>query len=448
MPIHAERGFSCRHCSVFDHNLNKAQSMAKLLNLNTYHYRRGGADAVYFDHIELFEGIGWQTAAMAMSHPKNEPSPWDQYFVDELEFGSEYGVLQKISMAGKIIYSLEAKNKVEKLIDDWQPDVAHAHNLYHHISPSVLTVLKKKNIPTVLTAHDFKLACPAYKMFNNSGICERCKGGNLSHVILNRCVRDSLMISSLVAVESTIHRLFGLYKNSLDKIVVPSRFLFNKLVEWGWAEEKLAYIANFVHIEQYQPNYQPGDYFVFFGRLAKEKGVDRLLMAGAKAGVKLKILGTGPLEQELKDFAGLEQVDVEFLGYRSGDELKTIIAESRAVVLPAQWYENAPISIMEAFALGKIVIGSNLGGIPEMIEDSHTGYLFDHDDEQQLVSVLSRVSQMPDSQLISMGKTAREHVSQHFTSANYLAKMLALYQQLGVVDESSLATSGINQQHA
>ena len=413
--------------------------MPKLLNLNTYHYRRGGADAVYFDHISLFEDEGWQTAAMAMLHPKNEPSPWSKYFADELEFGSDYGLLQKIGMAGKVIYSLEAKKKVSQLIDEWEPDVAHAHNLYHHLSPSVLSALKERKIPTVLTAHDFKLACPAYKMFNHSGICERCKRGNLTHVIWNRCVRDSLVISTLVAVESVTHRMLGLYRNTVDRVVVPSRFLFNKLVEWGWPPEKLAYIANFVHIDQYTPNYQPGSYFVFFGRLAPEKGVDKLVTAAAKAGVKLKIMGTGPLEQELKAFAAERNAEVEFLGYRSGDELKSIIAGSRAVVLPAQWYENAPISIMESFALGKIIIGSNLGGIPEMIENNQTGYLFNHADEQQLVEILSHVSEMPDSTLSSMGKAARDHVSSHFTAANYLTSMLSLYEQLGVVHFSQTA---------
>lgn len=410
--------------------------MPRLLNLNTYHYRRGGADAVYFDHISLFQDKGWQTASMAMRHPKNEPSSWSQYFADEIEFGSDYGLLEKFGMAAKVIYSLEAKKKVSQLIDDWKPDVAHAHNLYHHLSPSVLSALKEREIPTVLTAHDFKLACPAYKMFNHKGICERCKGGNLTHVIVNRCVRSSLLISTLVAVESAVHRVFGLYRNSVDTVVVPSRFLHNKLVEWGWPPEKLAYIANFVHIEQYTPNYQPGNYFVFFGRLAPEKGVDVLVNAASKAGVSLKIMGAGPLEQELKAFAADRQVDVEFLGYRSGDELKSIIAGSRAVVLPAQWYENAPISIMEAFALGKIIIGSDLGGIPEMIEDNRTGYLFDHSDENRLADILSDVSQMPDSELSLMGKAARDHVSSNFTATNYLSRMLSLYEKLGVVNRS------------
>ena len=278
-------------------------------------------------------------------------------------------------------------------------------------------------------------------MFNSGGICERCKGGNLSHVVRHRCVRDSLVISSLVAVESTVHRMFGLYKNYLDRVVVPSRFLFNKLVEWGWPEEKLAYIANFVHIEQYQPNYEPGDYFVFFGRLSKEKGVDKFISAGVKSKVKLKVVGTGPLEEELKAYTEQNQLDVEFLGYRTGDDLKSLIANARAVVLPAQWYENAPISIMEAFALGKIVIGTNLGGIPEMIEDNETGYLFELDNEQQLVDIMLKVAEMPDAQLQQMGKNAREHVAKNFTSNNYLTKMLDLYQQLGVATESSLQSS-------
>lgn len=143
--------------------------MARLLSLNTYNYRRGGSDVVFLEHDAMFRAQGWDTAVMAMHHPKNDPSPWSQFFADEIEFGHKYGALDKLAMAGKVIYSGEAKRKISALLDKFPTDVAHAHCIYHHLSPSVLDELKQRGIPTVMTAHDLKLACPAYKMLNWGG---------------------------------------------------------------------------------------------------------------------------------------------------------------------------------------------------------------------------------------------------------------------------------------
>ncbi|HNP27302.1 MAG TPA: glycosyltransferase, partial [Nitrosomonas sp.] len=206
-----------------------------LLSLNTYHYRRGGSDAVFFDHQKLFQDMHWNTIPFTMHHTKNEPSEWDTYFADELEFGNDYSLPQKLIMASKVIYSWEARAKLKKLIQHIRPNIAHAHCIYHHLSPSVLSLLKEENIPTVMTAHDLKIACPAYKMLNKNGICEQCKQGNLFHVVKNRCIHNSFMTSLLVAVESTTHKLLGLYKNNLDMIITPSQFYRDKLIEWGWA---------------------------------------------------------------------------------------------------------------------------------------------------------------------------------------------------------------------
>ena len=244
----------------------------RLLSLNTYHYRRGGSDAVFFDHDELFRGAGWETAMFTMHHPKNEPSPWSEYFADELEFGHDYGLGQKMVMATKVIWSREAQQKLRRLLDKFRPDVAHAHCIYHHLSPSVLSLLHEQGIPTVMTAHDLKLACPAYKMLNSSGICEKCRGGNVLHVIANRCLHNSLSTSTLVAIESGIHKLLRLYRRNLDRIVVPSRFYEQKLIEWGWPAEMLVYIPNFIDANAYTPQYEPGSYYLYFGRLAPEKG--------------------------------------------------------------------------------------------------------------------------------------------------------------------------------
>lgn len=408
----------------------------RLLSLNSYHYKRGGSDAVYFEHDALFRSIGWETAFFSMHHPENEPSEWSRYFVDELEFGSQYSLAAKLKMAGKVIYSWEAVDKLKELLDHWEPDVAHAHCIYHHLSPSVLALLRARGIPTVMTAHDLKLACPAYKMLNRHGICEKCKGGNLLNVVVNRCVHDSLPVSTLVMIESIIHKSLGMYRKNLNRVVVPSRFFATKLKEWGWPEEQLVYIPNYVHAENYEPAYDPGDYMLYFGRLAPEKGLKTLISAAARSKIALKIAGTGPQQSELIEFAANTGGDIEFLGFQTKANLWPVIRHARAVVLPSEWYENAPMSVLEANALGKVVIGSNIGGIPELIEHGHTGYLFESGNIDALVEHLSMVESMSNTQIVAMGKSARQHVANTYTIDRYSRAMQALYASLGapVVD--------------
>lgn len=405
--------------------------MPKLLSLNTYHYRRGGSDAMFFEHARLFQQLGWETATFAMHHPRNEPSPWSEYFIDELEFGHVYGFTQKITMAGKVIYSLEARRKLARLLDQFWPDIAHAHCIYHHISPSVFPLLKERGIPVVMTAHDFKLACPAYKMLNRGGICEKCKHGNLLHVIANRCVRDSLIVSTLIALESTVHRLFGLYRNNLDRVVTPSLFFRDKLIEWGWPGEKLVYIPNFIHTDSFIPQFTPGTYFFYFGRLAPEKGIATLIEAARQANVALKIAGTGPEEDRLKAMA-VGDDKIEFLGHCSGENLWRLLREARAVVLPSEWYENAPMSILEAYASGKPVIGARIGGIPELVWEGETGLLFESGNSAELASCLESIASEPASQLAAMGSMARQYALNNFNEQRYRESMLDLYAALGV----------------
>lgn len=402
--------------------------MQRLLSLNSYHYRRGGSDVVYMEHDAMFRGLGWDTAQMSMHHPRNVASPWSDYFVDEIEFGNQYGLLEKVGMAGKVIYSLEAQRKLRALLERFPADVAHVHCIYHHLSPSVLPVLRKRGIPVVLTAHDLKIACPAYKMLNAGGICEQCKGGRVWNVVRNRCLRGGLATSALVGVESAVHKVLGVYRNNLARVVAPSRFYMDKLMEWGWPREMLSYIPNYVDAQVHRAAFDAGDYFLYFGRLAVEKGVRTLIRAAVKAGASVKVVGTGPLEAELQaEAAGTR---VEFMGFRSGDELWELVRGARAVVLPSEWYENAPMSVLEAYACGKPVIGARIGGIPEMIVADETGWLFESGDVEGLAAVLEEVGRAPGGRLAEMGRAARELVERDFTRDRYRDEMLALYGSL------------------
>lgn len=408
--------------------------MARLLSVNNYHYRRGGSDVVYLDHAALMESQGWRNGFFAMHHPKNLATPWSQYFVDEIEFGHAYTLSQKLAMASKVVYSFESQHKLKRLLQDFPADVAHLHCIYHHLSPSIIPTLHDAGVPVVMTAHDLKIACPAYKMLNSTGICEKCKGGNLLNVVMHRCVRDSLAASTIVMVESTVHRILNTYQGKLDKVVVPSHFFMEKFIDWGWPRDKFAYIPNYVDATHFTPGYEPCAYFLYFGRLAPEKGVATLMRAAKAAGVNLKIAGTGPIEVELHALQAELQGDIDFLGYRSGAELHALIREARAVVLPSEWYENAPMSVLESFALGTPVIGARMGGIPELVLDGETGWTFESRSTEDLSALLSRIIAMPSAQVAGVGRQARNHVASHFNRAGYLNATLALYASLGVTN--------------
>jgi glycosyltransferase involved in cell wall biosynthesis len=411
--------------------------MPSLLSINNYHYRRGGSDGVYLDHAALMESLGWRNGFFSMHHPENLPTPWSRYFIDELEFGQAYSLTQKVSMASKSVYSFEAQRKLRRLLHDFDPDVAHLHGIYHHHSPSILPVLTEAGIPVVMTAHDLKIACPNYKMLNRTGVCERCKDGSVFNVVRNRCVRDSLTASVIVATESGLQRSMKTYRKHLTKVVVPSRFYLEKFVEWGWPREQFVYIPNSVDAQRFKPEFEPGDYFLYFGRLAPEKGIATLMRAAKLASVKLKIAGSGPMEAELKALQGELRGDTEFLGFQTGESLHALVRGARAVVLPSEWYENAPLSVLESFALGKPMIGARIGGIAETIDEAENGWTFASKDIAGLAQVLSAVQTMPDSRVAQAGRTARALVERRFDPAGYANAMLALYSSLGVKTSST-----------
>jgi glycosyltransferase involved in cell wall biosynthesis len=403
-------------------------SERRLLAINNYFYRRGGAESVFLDQIDLFAAAGWDVVPFAMEHPDNLPSPWSDYFVSEIEYGRINGPITKARQAAKIIFSLEARRKIRALIARVQPSVAHAHNVYHHISPSIFDVLKAEGVPVVMTAHDLKLACPAYKMLSHGEVCERCRGGRIHNLLLRRCVKDSAVVSGLVFLETLVHRSFGLYRDTLDCLIAPSRFYRDKLVEWGWDASRIAYIPNFVDAEQFTPWCNEGNYFVDAGRLAPEKGLGTLIRAAALAHQRLVLVGAGPEEAALRQLAFELDADIVFAGHMAKPELKQLIGESRALVLASEWYENAPISVLEAYALGRPVIGTRIGGIPELIVHNKTGVLVAPGNVGMLAEALASMAKLPRTARNRLGAAGRDWVLREFSPEKYRDRTMALYE--------------------
>jgi glycosyltransferase involved in cell wall biosynthesis len=405
--------------------------MPQLLSINNYYYLRGGSEAVYFEHNRLFEQAGWEVVPFSMHNARNKPSEWSEHFINQTD-GAGRWPMAKLSRAVDAIYSTEAARRIRGLIALSRPNVAHAHNIYHHLSPSVLVELRRQAIPVVLTLHDLKLVCPAYKMHTQGAVCERCRGGALRNVIKNRCIKNSAAMSALVWLESTVHKALDLYMSTVTRFVVPSRFFLEKFAEWGVDTGRFVHIPNSVDVEAMAAEGPPGDAFVYLGRLVPEKGVATLIRAAALARVRLRIIGTGSEEQALRQLAAELGGDVEFTGYLTGSALRAAISSARAVVIPSEWYENAPISVMEASALGRPVIGANIGGIPELIRPGETGFIFTSGSVDSLVDVLTSVQRLPVSATQRMGSAGREWMRAEFSPTAYRDRMLALYGQIDV----------------
>lgn len=402
----------------------------RLLAINNYFYRRGGAESVFLDHIDLFTAAGWDVVPFAMRHPANLPSPWSGHFVSEIEYGRASGPLTKARQAAKIVFSLEARRNIRALIGRARPSVAHAHNVYHHISPSIFGALRAEGVPLVMTAHDLKVACPAYKMLSRGNVCERCRGGRIHNVLLHRCVKDSAVVSGLVLMETLVHRSLGLYRDTLDRLIAPSRFYRDKLVAWGWDADRIAHIPNCIDASAYAPAAGEGGYFVYAGRLAPEKGLATLLRAAALARQKLVLAGSGPEEERLRRLAEQFGADVVFAGHLDKPALQRLIGEALALVLPSEWYENAPISLLEAYALGRPVIGARIGGIPELIAEGETGLLVESGNAAALAEAMAALAALSPTARIRMGAHGRDWVGREFSPERYRERTLTLYEAI------------------
>ena len=378
----------------------------KILNINKFYYRKGGSEAYYFALADLLRENNHEVIPFSMKDNKNYETKYSKYFIENISY-ENMGIKEKAINGAKLIYSFEAKKKVKNIVNDNTPDIAHLHIFQHQLSPSILKEIKKNGTYVVNTVHDLKVICPNYKMLNDGEICEKCKSDKFINCFKSKCIKGSTVNSMLNTIEAYTHRILKSY-DYVDKFICPSKFYMNKFIEFGIPKEKVVHIPNFVDVSKFNPNYEHEDYFVYFGRLSEEKGINTLIKSMKYVNKsKLIIVGTGPIEKELKEFVVKENIkNVEFVGFKTGNELENIIKKSRFIVIPSEWYENAPMSIIEAMAYGKAVLGSNIGGIPEFIEDNHTGMIFNTKDEIDLASKINHLID-EEKQTIEMGKNAR-----------------------------------------
>lgn len=409
--------------------------MKTILQVNKFHYICGGADRYYFNLSELLKKKGHQVVNFSMKDERNEPSEWSDYFVSNIDISKTHFNLSGLKKAARIIYSFEAKKRIEALVKKTKPDIAHIHNIYHQISPSILPVLKKYNIPVAMNLHDYKLVSPNYKFLCRGKLCEH--KGSYYKEIIHKSVKNSYIATALCVLEAAIHNFFDIYKKNVDLFIVPCEFAKNKFVEYGFGESQITVVpftmdvrAYYSYDEQFNrfPQKKDEEYILYFGRLSEEKGIDVLIDAvkNAKSNVKLKITGEGQMLESLKLKVQNERIkNIEFAGFKSGEELKNIIANSLFIVVPSVWYENPASVIYEAMALGKPVLGSRIAGIPELVRDNKTGILFEMGDYKDLSNKIDYMLQNRDL-VDTMGKEAKK-LADNFRFENHYKEIMEVY---------------------
>jgi glycosyltransferase involved in cell wall biosynthesis len=329
-----------------------------------------------------------------------------------------------------MIWSRSAAEGVAAVVERFRPDVAHLHNIYHQLSPSVLSALRHFQVPMVMTLHDYKLVCPTYLLLDKGQVCEACLDGRFRHAIQRRCKDGSLAASALLAGESAIHRSIKAY-SPVQAFICPSRFMQRKMTQANVFPDRLRYLPHFVDEPPLTAQVAPGAHVLFAGRLSPEKGADVLVRAAGKLNQDTRVLiaGDGPDRRMLEDLsAEVAPGRVKLLGRLAKDELELYIRSSAVVVVPSRCHENQPMTILEAFRVGIPVIGTALGGIPELIDHGVDGLVVPPNDPNELAATLDGV--LADNERSrSMGRAGQEKVHQRFSPAAHLAALHQIYEE-------------------
>lgn len=442
----------------------------RILLVNKYFYRKGGAETYFFALAEGLKALGHEVAFFSMRHPNNEASYWNKYFVSEKDYVGEISAFKKVQEASTLIYSFEAKRKFEALLEEFKPDIIHMNNVHRQLTLSILDApyLKKHHVPVVYTAHDYILLCPAYTMVNGRGeVCDACLDRHFMHATKNICVKGSRVKSALATMEAEFLKFHHSY-DKIDLIIAPSKFMKNKLDEGGFAGKTVAMqnfltdsqmamgarAANTHKFEDTKAGARP--YFLFFGRLSKEKGILTLVKAFLQAaglargndtvrnddrGTRtlpdvwdLHIVGDGPergaIEQLIASAGQQAASRIHLLGYKSGEKLQREVGNARFTVLSSEWRENMPYSGLESLAAQTPIIGARIGGIPELIEEGATGFVFASGDVDSLSWSMREASKQSENVYMEMQKKCFRYINDNCRQNKYIKELVDFYARV------------------
>jgi glycosyltransferase involved in cell wall biosynthesis len=405
----------------------------RILYINKYNFAFSGTEVYLFSLMKMMEAQGNEVALFSMADDRGQPSAFDRYAVSHIDFKKPGGsILRKARLAAHAIYSLEAQRKLRGLIREFQPDVAHLRNIYHHLSPSVLWELRRQKVPVLYHVNDFKLICPSYNCVSARGeACERCSGGQFWRVVREGCYHGSRGEAVVLAAEAHLHHGLKTYSRCVNRILAPSCFVRDKLVANGWSPSKIDVLYHYQEPVEGLPSAASASGVLYFGRLSAEKGVADLVRAARKLPqLQFRIAGEGPERGNLEGLArALDLRNLQFLGQLEGATLQAAIAQARITVFPSRAYETLGKTILESYACGRPVIGSDLGPRRELVQEGETGLLYPAGNWEQLAGAISFLHARP-GLCLTMGEKGLQLLRERHSPQAHYNRLQDLYRQL------------------
>ena len=390
----------------------------KILLANKFYYCRGG-DCIYMLNLEqMLKKNGHEVAVFTMDYPENLDTPWRKYFPREVKFKPGPGMIETFI---RPFGWGEVRKKFTALLDDFKPDVVHLNNIHTQLSPVIAEIAHKRGIKVVWTLHDYKLLCPRYDCLRNGKtVCEECFTDK-HKVLEHRCMKNSQLASIIAYKEVTTWKRERL-EACTDVFVCPSGFMADKMEQGGFNKSKLKVLCNFIDTDKCHRDdgYDKDDYYCFIGRLSHEKGATTLIEVANRLDFKLVVVGGGPLREELEKKAN---GNIEFVGFKQWDDIKTIVGKARFTVIPSEWYENNPLSVIEAQCLGTPVLGARIGGIPELIDEGVSGMTFESRNVEDLKTKIETMWKAS-FDYRSLAKTSQKK----YNAENYYNEIMRIYK--------------------
>lgn len=400
----------------------------RILLVNKFHWMKGGSETYYFGLGKMLKEHGHEVAYFSMKNEKNIKTGDKEYFVEASDMNSK-----NITKALSVVYNKKNKKLMEKALDEFKPDIVHLNNFQRQLSASIIEPCVKRHIPIVFTAHDVQAICPAILMMDSDkNICEECMNHKYKNCIKKKCIKGSKLKSFLGAYENRYYYKKNIYTDKIDYIITPSNFYKGKFLKDGISKNKIDYIHNFIDIDQYDVKTEDDGYALYFGRLSREKGILNLLNAFAKTKKgKLYIAGTGPELDEINKIIKENKIEdrVKLLGFLNKDEMREVTRKARFIVIPSIWYENCPYSAIETQAIGKPIIGANIGGIPELVKDKENGLIYKYDDVNDLTNKLNQLFEN-DKLVNEYSKNAKEYAKKEYSIESYYKKLINIYNKV------------------
>lgn len=348
----------------------------RILLVNKFLYQKGGAETYVFKLGEMLTKHGHQVEYFGLENEKNIVGNNVGSYVSDIDFST--GVGKNLKAPFRIIYSGEARKKLKKVLYDFKPDIIHLNNIQFHLTPSIILEANKfrkktkSDLKIIYTAHDYQLICPSHGLFDTDiRVCEKCLGGNYTHCLRTKCVKGSLMKSFLGMMDAYTWKISKAY-SYIDKIICPSHFLKGKLDTQKRFADKTVALHNFIEDKKIETVVKD-DYVLEFGHLSRDKGTNTLLAVAKRIpDVRFLFAGYGVAVDDMKDID-----NAQYVGFKTGEELVSLISRAKCSVYPSEWYENCPFSVIESQMFRTPVICSRMGGIPELVKDKETGLLFE-----------------------------------------------------------------------